>query len=128
MDEGPCDVCGKPLDDCICHECPVCQDVGNPDCYGKTGCAIEKTPAQLASYAEAEKAWEEAAKAQARSEAFWSLDEIEAVHLDDLDDRKPDPKMIDAMTTAAINIFRTVHDITPAEARDVMARITRLTK
>lgn len=32
-DEYPCEVCGEGLDNCICPECPICEDVGNRDCY-----------------------------------------------------------------------------------------------
>lgn len=35
--EGPCDVCGNLVDNCVCPECPVCGDYGNPDCYEKHG-------------------------------------------------------------------------------------------
>lgn len=31
--EGPCDVCGKNVDDCICPECPVCGEIGRVNCY-----------------------------------------------------------------------------------------------
>lgn len=30
-DEGPCQVCGRL--DCVCPECPVCGETGNPQCY-----------------------------------------------------------------------------------------------
>lgn len=33
QDEGPCEVCGQVLDECICPECPVCGGVGDPACY-----------------------------------------------------------------------------------------------
>lgn len=33
-EEFPCSVCGQWMDDCICPECPVCGEIGNPDCYG----------------------------------------------------------------------------------------------
>lgn len=32
-DEGPCECCGRPVDDCICPECDICGESGNPDCY-----------------------------------------------------------------------------------------------
>lgn len=32
-DEGPCDVCGRPIDLCICPECPTCHAHGDPACY-----------------------------------------------------------------------------------------------
>jgi hypothetical protein len=35
--EGPCEICGKSVDDCTCPECPVCGSVGDPVCYEKHG-------------------------------------------------------------------------------------------
>lgn len=35
--EGPCEVCGQHVDDCICPECEVCATYGDPDCYIKHG-------------------------------------------------------------------------------------------
>lgn len=32
-DEGPCAVCAKPVDSCVCQECPICQGTGEPRCY-----------------------------------------------------------------------------------------------
>jgi hypothetical protein len=37
FDEGPCLCCGKPIDNCICPECPVCSEYGNPECYKEHG-------------------------------------------------------------------------------------------
>ena len=31
--EPPCEVCGRPSEDCICPECPVCGSQGDPGCY-----------------------------------------------------------------------------------------------
>jgi len=31
--DGPCDVCGKSVDDCICPQCPICGEYGNLLCY-----------------------------------------------------------------------------------------------
>jgi hypothetical protein len=45
--EGPCDVCGKSVDDCICPECPVCHSHGDPACYEKHG--LVRTQAQIDS-------------------------------------------------------------------------------
>lgn len=36
-DEGPCEVCGKNIDNCICPECPECGEVGRPECYENHG-------------------------------------------------------------------------------------------
>jgi hypothetical protein len=35
--EGPCDICGKDVDHCICPECPVCGAIGDPVCYDLHG-------------------------------------------------------------------------------------------
>jgi len=35
--EGPCDVCKKATGDCICPECPLCQEQGNLTCYDEHG-------------------------------------------------------------------------------------------
>ena len=32
-DEGPCEVCGLEIDNCICPECPECESYGDPHCY-----------------------------------------------------------------------------------------------
>ena len=31
-DEDLCEVCGEPVDNCECAECPICGEQGNPDC------------------------------------------------------------------------------------------------
>lgn len=28
-----CECCAHPVDDCICPECVICEEVGNPVCY-----------------------------------------------------------------------------------------------
>ena len=33
--EEPCQCCGNDPADCICEECPVCGEQGNPNCYNK---------------------------------------------------------------------------------------------
>jgi len=33
--EGPCQCCGRFVDDCICGECPRCTEQGNPGCYAR---------------------------------------------------------------------------------------------
>lgn len=35
--DPPCFVCGQPWEKCICPECPVCQEIGWPDCYRDHG-------------------------------------------------------------------------------------------
>jgi len=36
-DEPPCAVCDRPLDECLCPECPVCGAVGDPACVEQHG-------------------------------------------------------------------------------------------
>lgn len=48
----PCAVCGKDLDDCICPECPVCGQVGDPGCYDNHG--LVRTQEQVTSFNKAE--------------------------------------------------------------------------
>jgi len=31
--DQPCAVCCRPVDDCVCPECPVCGAQGDPACY-----------------------------------------------------------------------------------------------
>ncbi|MDD3029845.1 MAG: hypothetical protein PHS57_06170 [Alphaproteobacteria bacterium] len=38
--EGPCDVCGLSVDDCICPECPECGEQGDPICYEQHGLVL----------------------------------------------------------------------------------------
>src|SRR5262245_9328158 len=33
QDDGPCAVCCKHVDNCVCPECPVCGEPGEPTCY-----------------------------------------------------------------------------------------------
>ena len=54
--EGPCEVCGKCVDECICPECPVCGEQGNGYCYRDHG--IEKSDEQIDSLRKAEAQWE----------------------------------------------------------------------
>ena len=35
--EGPCECCGKMVDDCICEECLQCGEYGDPKCYKSHG-------------------------------------------------------------------------------------------
>jgi hypothetical protein len=41
-EEGPCEVCAKPVDSCICHECPVCHEIGRSSCYKGHGMKLSK--------------------------------------------------------------------------------------
>ena len=44
-DEGPCLICARPIDDCVCPECPTCQTVGDPRCYREHGLRLNKAQA-----------------------------------------------------------------------------------
>lgn len=33
----PCRICGLMPDDCTCPECPVCGEIGSPECEAKHG-------------------------------------------------------------------------------------------
>lgn len=48
-----CEVCGYVVEKCICAECPVCSENGNPNCYGDTVHAhgLEKSKEQQIGYA-----------------------------------------------------------------------------
>ena len=40
-----CEMCGYECGSCICEECPVCHEVGNPECYTEHG--MEETEEQI---------------------------------------------------------------------------------
>jgi hypothetical protein len=48
---GPCDVCGRAAEACVCPECPVCRVMGNPTCYADAGTSgshgLRRSDAQL---------------------------------------------------------------------------------
>lgn len=76
--DGPCEVCGGNPDKsgeggCICPECPVCGDQGNPTCYSGT-CGMRPNPAQEAQLAIMEKLWAESAETEAVYEAHMERD------------------------------------------------------
>lgn len=79
-DEGPCEVCGKDVDRCICPECPECGVHGDPQCYDtEHGHGLVKTPEQVESLRVEMDRWE--AVAQAESD-YWSArdrEELEAL-------------------------------------------------
>lgn len=52
--EGPCAVCGKSVDCCVCPECPVCESQGDLKCYthiraGNPGHGLKLNRAQAVS-------------------------------------------------------------------------------
>lgn len=38
--EGPCEVCGQDIDNCICPVCPMCGVYGDPHCYQEVDLGI----------------------------------------------------------------------------------------
>jgi hypothetical protein len=44
--DGPCEMCGNFIDQCICPECPVCKAMGLNTCYRDHG--LVQVPAQRA--------------------------------------------------------------------------------
>lgn len=57
--EGTCDVCGLSVDDCICPECPVCGEYGDPRCYENHGLVLSDEQRQSKERVEREAAEEE---------------------------------------------------------------------
>ena len=55
QEDGPCAVCAKGVEDCICPECPACGETGNPSCYtgGHGALKIALTREQVISRQEA---------------------------------------------------------------------------
>lgn len=60
--QGPCEVCGKDTDNCICPECPTCQSYGDPACYEKHG--LVRTQEQI----EGRKIYDECLAEEAKAE------------------------------------------------------------
>lgn len=57
-DDEICEICGKHVDNCICPECPVCEAIGDPDCYEKHG--LVRSKEQIDSLKQAEEEWQKA--------------------------------------------------------------------
>ena len=49
--EGPCEICGKSTDLCICPECTVCESQGEVKCYKEHGLKLSRE--QMVSRSEA---------------------------------------------------------------------------
>jgi len=64
--EGPCDVCGLSVDECICPECPVCGGVGDPKCYETH--ELVRTPKQISGRAALEDLWRREREAEEEQE------------------------------------------------------------
>lgn len=46
-----CQICAQDVDNCICPECPVCGQAGDPDCYPHHGMIRSEAQEQAASLA-----------------------------------------------------------------------------
>jgi hypothetical protein len=66
QEDGPCEVCGQAIDDCICPECPCCGATGDLICYTSHG--LVRSFAQVALRAQAEEAWRIEAEAINKAE------------------------------------------------------------
>ena len=82
--DGPdfCEVCGNGIDDCVCPECPVCESVGDPNCYvgalKHNGHRMIMTEEQCAAKAAANKRQKEEEERWAREEAAMIEEENKA--------------------------------------------------
>lgn len=81
--EGPCECCGKMVDDCICEECSICNSYGDPDCYKNHG--MKFTPEQLAGQAELEEYYREERK---REDAMYQEYLKDEKYFGELEDKK----------------------------------------
>lgn len=54
-EDGPCAVCGRSIDACLCPECPTCGAQGDPSCYDHHD--LTRSAFQIASYREAVERW-----------------------------------------------------------------------
>ena len=75
-----CEVCyGNPDSEkkggCICHECLVCGDYGNPDCYKNHG--MIKTYKQINQFNKYEAEWAERNRRECEAEKLFTQQEQE---------------------------------------------------
>lgn len=74
-DEDPCEICGEIPDNCICPECSVCGEQGDPICYDEHH--MVRTPEQIANRARREAELEANNRAQyEEAELKWSEDHM----------------------------------------------------
>ena len=66
QEDPPCEVCGGFDDKCICPECSVCQEFGNPKCYVEHG--LKKTDAQITQREALEEKWAKQQQQEAEME------------------------------------------------------------
>lgn len=39
---GPCEICYKAVENCVCDACPECDSVGDPKCYQEHGLLLNE--------------------------------------------------------------------------------------
>lgn len=83
-EEYPCEVCGQSVDECICPECLVCEEWGNPQCYIHHG--LHRTEEQKFLKEVAERQWEAWNKAE---NEYWEKIEEEITKEKDTCDTWP---------------------------------------
>lgn len=78
QDEGPCEICGFNIELCICHECKVCGEVGDPNCYefSESGHWQKKTQLQQVSLDLHEQLWKSWNENGAKSEKILDAQQI----------------------------------------------------
>jgi hypothetical protein len=69
--ERPCEVCGIEAGNCICPECPVCGEAGNPECYEAHG--LVRTPEQIAG----RKMYDEQRAKDVAADSKWEMAQVE---------------------------------------------------
>jgi hypothetical protein len=87
-DEGPCEICGKSVEDCICPECQDCGAVGDPHCYKYHGMTLTK--AQI----ESKKEFDEMMKREKECEIEY-IQQMQDGLYDDWSDMIPEDDGID---------------------------------
>lgn len=79
QEDGACDICGNPVDSCLCPECPVCGAYGDPICYEDHG--LMMSIEQEHQKAQADRIAREEAEADARYAAEWEAEKkVEKSH------------------------------------------------
>lgn len=72
---GPCEVCGRDCDDCICEECPTCGVVGEPKCYDPASPdfhGLARTPEQIEGRAKLDAYYAEQAARDKAEGDYWN--------------------------------------------------------
>lgn len=86
-EDCPCEVCNgnpdtvdtKKFGACVCPECKVCGEYGNPQCYelAPGGCGLQKSPEQIAQFVYFNTLWIEQGRREAEAEESFLRQEQE---------------------------------------------------